>query len=125
MASTSTTWGDGVFGLGADETGLIIESVTHSYSNDQKTLKNRTGNTSSVTHYNEMVKISLDGKIPATSAFSGTIAASIVLGNALGSYLKGGVSGGLTVVDTVDVDMGQEEYRGIKIGATYYPNISV
>ena len=122
--AVATSFGDGVFGISADETGILIESVSHDYSCDSKAVKNRTGNTSGVTYYNETVKISLDGKIPATSPFTGSIAASLTLGNALAAYLKGGVTGGLTIIEQITIDKNSEDYKSIKISAVYYPNFA-
>ena len=124
MASTAHSFGDGVWGIAAEETGFIIESVTHEFTQDQKSVKNRTGNDTGVTYYNEKVKVSLKGKIPATSAFSGTLAATLTLGNALDDYLKGGVSGGLTLVDGITVDFANEDYKGISLNATVWPSIT-
>jgi hypothetical protein len=124
LAATATSFGDGVFGIGADQVGIILESTSYDYTSDNKTVRNRTGNTSGITFYNETVKISLDGKVPATSPFSGTIAASLTLGNAMTAYLKGGVTGGLTIIEQVTVDSNQEDYKGIKVSATFYPNIT-
>lgn len=124
MPATSTSFGNGSWGIGADETGIIIESISHNYSTEMKTIKNRTGNTSGVTYYDEKVKISLDGKVPSTSPFSGTIASSLTLGNSLSSYLKGGVSGGLTIVEGITIDLNQEDYKSFKLEATFYPNIT-
>lgn len=124
MAATATSFGDGKWGIDADETGIIIESITHDYTNSSKSLKNRTGSTNAITYYDEQVKVSLNGKLPKTSSFSGTLAASLTLGNSLSSYLKGGVSGGLTIVEGITIDLGQEDYQGIKITATFYPNLS-
>ena len=124
MSATSTSFGDGRFGIGADQTGFIIESITQSYTNSTKMVKNRTGNTSGVTYYDEQVKVSLKGKVPTSSPFSGTIAASLTLSNPLSSYLKGGVSGGLTLVESITLDYGQEEYQSISLEAVFYPNIS-
>src|SRR6478735_458891 len=101
MAATSTSFGDGVFGISADYVGIIIETVSHDYNTASKTIKNRTGNITGITYYNETLKISLDGKVPATLPFSGTIAASLTLGNAMASYLKGGVTGGLTIIEQI------------------------
>ncbi len=124
MAATAQSFGDGRWGIGADETGIIIESITHDYTNSSKSVKNRTGNTSGITYYDEMVKVSLDGKVPTTSPFSGTLAASLTLGNSLSSYLKGGVATGLTLIEGITLDYNQEDYRSFKLQATFYPNVT-
>ena len=124
MASTAHSFGDGVWGIAEEETGFIIESVTHDFTQDQKTVKNRTGNDTGVTYYNEKVKVSLKGKIPATSAFSGTLAATLTLGNALDAYLIDGPNTGLVLVDTITIDYANEDYKGISLNATAWPCIT-
>lgn len=124
MAATATSFGDGVFGITAEETGILIDSISHEYKNEKKSIKNRTGNTVGVTYYDETISISLDGRVPKTSSFSGTLAAVITLTNTPTNYLKGGVTGGLTIVEGVTIDMKSEEYQGIKITAVFYPNLT-
>jgi hypothetical protein len=124
MAATATSFGDGRFGIGADQTGFIIESISQSYASSNKMVKDRTGNTSGITYYDEQVKVSLKGKVPKTSPFSGTIASSLTLANPLSSYLKGGTSGGLAIVETITLDYGIEEYAGISLDVVFYPNIT-
>lgn len=122
MSATATSFGEGRFGIGAAETGFIIESITHDYTNSNKSVKDRTGNTLGISYYDEQIKVSLNGKVPKTTPFSQTLATSLTLGNSLSAYLKGGNSG-LVLVEGITIDLGNEEYQGIKINATNYPNI--
>lgn len=124
MPATATSFGDGRFGIGAAETGFIIESITHDYTNSTKMVKDRTGNTSGISYYDEQIKVSLNGKVPKTSAFSGTLASSLTLGNSLSAFLKSGASSGLTIVEGITVDMANEDYQSFKLNATNYPNIT-
>lgn len=123
MASTSTSFGNGVWGIAVDETGFIIESVSHSFQNKNKTVLDRTGNTTGYTAYDETVKVSLKGKVPKTSAFSGTLASTLTLGNALSSYLKGGATSGLNIIESITIDLANEDYKSISVDCTNYPNI--
>lgn len=124
MAATATSFGDGKFGILGDETGMLIQSITHDFTQSEKTVKNRTGNDTGVTMYNEQIKVSLNAKVPKTSPFSGTLAASLTLINPLSSYMKGGVSTGLTLVQGITLDYSNEDYTSYKITATNFPNIS-
>lgn len=123
MASTATSFGDGKWGIDALESGIIIESITHDFSNSNKTIKDRTGNTIGITYYDEQIKISLNGKVPETTPFSGTLAAVLTLGNSPDSFLKGGMTGGLVLIEGITIDTAQEDYKSIKISATKYPNM--
>ena len=126
MAATSTSFGDGSWGIDADQTGMIIETISYDFKDLSKEVKNRTGNTTGVTKYDEKVTISLKGKVPKTGIFSGTLATSLTLGNTLTAFnfLKGGATTGLNIIDGITIDMAQEDYKGITINATNYPNIS-
>lgn len=124
MPATSTSFGNGVFGVPAAETGIIIENISFNYSQDKKEVKDRTGNTSGVTYYNERVEVTFSGEIPATSAFSGTLAAQLTLLNTVPDHLKGAVTGGSTLIEEVSIDYGREDYQTIEVKAVIYPNIA-
>lgn len=124
MPATATSFGDGRFGIGAAETGFIIENITHNYTSSNKTVKDRGGNTTGVTYYDEIISISLKGKVPKTTPFSGTIASSLTLGNPLSAYLKSGSPAGTTIIESITLDMGSEEYQGFSIEAKHYPNVT-
>jgi hypothetical protein len=66
MPATAQSFGTGSWGLSADETGLIIESISYDYSQSNKTIKNRTGNTVGITYYDEQCKVTLNGRLPVT-----------------------------------------------------------
>jgi hypothetical protein len=123
MPATATNFGDGRFGINADETGIIIESITHDYTNSNKSIKDRTGNTKGISYYDETISISLNGKVPKTSPFSGTLASSLTLSNGLSAYLKGGNSG-LVIVEGITLDFANEDYQAFKLQAKNYPNIT-
>ena len=126
MGATSTSFGDGIWGINSEQTGMIIEGMSYSFEDKSKDILNRTGNSTGTTRYDEKVKISLNGKIPKTGIFSGTLATSLTLGNSLTAYnfLKGGATSGLSIIDNITVDASQEDYQSIKITATNYPNIT-
>lgn len=125
MSATATTFGDGVWGISSAETGIIIESISLNSSNSMKEIKDRTGNTNTITYYDEKLKVSLKGKIPSSSAFSTTIAATTTVANLdTGDFLKGGVSGAAIIVENVTVDLANEDYQGISVDITVYPNVS-
>lgn len=125
MAATSTTFGSGVWGIDSAETGIIIESISINSANSMKELKDRTGNTNTITYYDEKLKISLKGRLPETSPFSTTIAATTTVANIdVGDYLKGGITGAAILVENVTVDLNNEDYQAIAVDITVYPNVS-
>lgn len=123
MASTSVSWGDAIWGIASAESGFILENVSHSFSNKNKTVMDRNGCTSSYTAYDETAKVSLKGKLPTTTPFAGTLASELTLGNALGDYFEGG-TGGLTIIESITIDMSNEDYKSISLEATHFPNLT-
>jgi hypothetical protein len=62
----------GLFGIAAQQTGFLLDSVSDDYSQDSKTVKNISGDDTGESYYNERIEGTLDGYIPSTSAFSGS-----------------------------------------------------
>jgi hypothetical protein len=124
MPATAFSFGDGLFGINSAETGFLIETITHAYQNKNKTVLDRTGNTIGYTAYDETVKVSLKGRVPKTGAFSGTLASSLTLGNSLSAYLKGGATTGLNIIESITIDLNNEDYRSISLECTNFPNIT-
>lgn len=126
MATTLSPSTKGLFGVPADETGFIIQSVTQEYGADEKTIKDRTGNNIGIAKYNESVKITLEGwqKAASDTPFSGKLAASLTLGTPLSAHLQGSVSGGTVITDTINKRYQIEDYATITINATYWPLVT-
>ena len=121
MTSFGTT--TGVFGIAAQQTGFLLDSVSNDYSQDSKTVKNITGDDTGESYYNERIEISLDGYAPSTSAFSGTLASAISLATAPDDHLIGAVTGGTYVVTGVTRSSTSEDFKRIAVKAKYSPTI--
>jgi hypothetical protein len=113
----------GVFGIAAQQTGFLLDSVSDDYTQDSKTVKNITGDDTGESYYNERIEISLDGFAPSSSAFSGTLASAIVLATVPADHLIGAVTGGTYVVTGVTRSSTSEDYRRIAVKAKYSPTI--
>jgi hypothetical protein len=114
---------NGLFGIAAQQTGFLLDSVSDDYTQDSKTVKNITGDDTGESYYNERIEISLDGFAPSSSAFSGTLASAIVLATAPADHLIGAVTGGTYVVTGVTRSSTSEDYRRIAVKAKYSPTI--
>jgi hypothetical protein len=121
--ATSFGTTNGVFGIAAQQTGFLLDSVSDDYTQDSKTVKNITGDDTGESYYNERIEISLDGFAPSSSAFSGTLASAIVLATAPADHLIGAVTGGTYVVTGVTRSSTSEDYRRIAVKAKYSPTI--
>ncbi len=113
----------GVFGIAGQQTGFLLDSVSHDFSQDSKTVKNITGDDTGESYYNERIEISLDGYEPSTSPFTGTLASSLTLATAPVDHLIGAVTGGTYIVQGVTRSSTSEDYRRIAVKAKYSPTI--
>ena len=114
---------NGVFGIANAQTGFLLDSTSWAYSDDVKMVKNISGDDTGESHYNERVEIQLSGFLPATSAFSGTLASSIALATVPTDHLIGSISAGLTIIQTITRNNSSEDYQRIELTAKYSPTI--
>ena len=84
---------------------------------------NITGDKTGRSDFDEDCVINLTAKIPATSAFSGSISTTLSLATVPTDHLIGSMTAGMTIIDTIDVSQAADDYRGITLAATYSPTI--
>ena len=113
----------GVFGIAAQQTGFLLDSVSHDFSQDSKTVKNISGDDTGESYFNERIEISLEGFVPSTGAFSGTLASAISLATAPTDHLIGAVTGGTYVITGVTRSSSSEDFQRISVKAKYSPTI--
>jgi hypothetical protein len=114
---------NGVFGIANAQTGFLLDSTSWAYSDDVKMVKNISGDDTGEAHYNERVEIQLSGFLPASSAFSGTLASSISLATVPTDHLIGSISAGMTIIQTITRNNSSEDYQRIELTAKYSPTI--
>lgn len=114
---------NGVFGIANAQTGFLLDSTSWAYSDDVKMVKNITGDDTGEAHYNERVEIQLSGFLPASSAFSGTLASSISLATVPTDHLIGSISAGMTIIQTINRSNSAEDYQRVELTAKYSPTI--
>lgn len=120
MAATNI--GEGVFGLAAEETGLITQSVSYNTTAEKTELKNYSGDVVGVTYHGEKIEVSIEGKLPTTNAYAQPIAGTIALVNQMPDFLQtGDTVAGTVLVDSVNVSRQGQEYNDCSISCTYYP----
>lgn len=123
--ANSVNFGDGVWGINSDQTGMIITSHSWDYKMDSGQVENRVGCVIGKTWYNPTATFSLDGLVPKASPWSTALATSITLANSLsGNLFNGGASTGLTVVEGITLDSTNRDYQKIKVTGTHYPFLS-
>lgn len=118
-----TTVGKGVFGLGANETGLITQSIGYSYNAEKAVVKDYDNSTVGVTYTDETVEISISAKVEDTTPSTATVASTLTLINAIPNHISDGVTGGTVLIDNMSIDKQMGEFNDISTTATYYPAI--
>jgi hypothetical protein len=119
----ATQFGTGsTFGL-TFETGVITDSITYSYSQESKQIRDGSGGTTGKTYYDEKCEIAIAGYIPTSSPFATTLAAEITLATAPTDYFKGSV-GTKTIVESITKTLSNEDYQRIEASCMHHPLIS-
>ena len=121
MAATATSFTEGSWAIPSAQTGIILDSITYTYVQDNVKLKNEQGNTIGLTLYDERVEFSMSGA--ADGAFPNTLASTITLANPLSGYLKGGSTGGEAIIFGIDQELSNEGYQRITVTGEYLPNL--
>jgi hypothetical protein len=114
---------NGLFGIATQQTGFLLDGSSQAFEQDEKMVKNISGDDTGISMYNERIQFSLSGFVPATSGYSGTIAASITLATAPEDHLIGNVTSGIYIVKGITKTQAAEEYRRIELNGTYSPTI--
>jgi hypothetical protein len=121
--ATSFGTTNGLFGIEAQQTGFLLDSVGYDYAQDSKTVKNIVGDDTGETYYNERIEITFDGYLPASTPYAGTLASAIVAATTPADHLIGSTSGGTTIVTGITRTHTSEDYRRISVKAKYSPTI--
>jgi len=114
---------NGVWGIPAQQTGFLLESVGWDYKCQTKNVMNITGDKTGRSDYDEDCTINLTAKIPSASAFAGSISTTLALATVPTDHLIGTMTAGMTIIDTINVSQAADDYRGITLQATYSPTI--
>ena len=113
----------GNWGIPNDESGIIITDLAFDYSNQEKTVLNKSGEIIGLALYQEKVEIKMSGLVAKTSAFSGKIGAALTLANTMPSHLQA-TSGGTTIIKQINRALNNEDFEKIDITATHYPFVA-
>ena len=113
----------GNWGIPNDEAGILINDLAFDFSNQEKTVLNKSGEIIGLALYQEKVEIKLSGLVAKTSAFSGKIGAALALANAMPAHLQA-TSGGTTIIKQINRSLNNEDFEKIDITATHYPFVA-
>lgn len=114
--------GDGVWGIEEDETGLLIQDISHSYKSEKATLTNRVGNTVGSVYYNPTVEVSYTAYVPKTTPWMEVIGSAVTFANTFEAFIED-ATGGTTVLESVTKTKANKDYQKLQIQAVYYPYV--
>jgi hypothetical protein len=110
----------GNWGIPNDEAGILINDLAFDFSNQEKTVLNKSGEIIGLALYQEKVEIKLSGLVAKTSPFAGKIGAALALANAMPAHLQA-AAGGTTIIKQINLALNNEDFEKIDITATHYP----
>ena len=113
----------GNWGIPNDEAGILINDLAFDFSNQEKTVLNKSGEIIGLALYQEKVEIKLSGLVAKTSPFAGKIGAALALANAMPAHLQA-TSGGTTIIKQINRALNNEDFEKIDITATHYPFVA-
>ena len=113
----------GNWGITNDETGILINDLSFDYSNQEKTVLDKSGEIIGLALYQEKVEVKLSGLVKKTSPFAGKIGAALALANAMPAHLLA-ASGGTTIIKQISRALNNEDFEKIDITATHYPFVA-
>lgn len=115
---------NGVWGIPAQQTGIVTDSVDWDYQSESKIFKNISGDRTGISFFDETCKISIGGSIPASSPFAGTISAVVTLITVPTDHLIGSISAGITIITSIKSGQTNEDYRKVSFEAEYSPTLT-
>jgi len=113
----------GNWGIPNDEAGILINDLSFDFSNQEKTVLNKSGEIIGLALYQEKVEIKLSGLVAKTSPFAGKIGAALALANAMPAHLQA-AAGGTTIIKQINLALNNEDFEKIDITATHYPFVA-
>ena len=113
----------GNWGIPNDEAGILINDLSFDFSNQEKTVLNKSGEIIGLALYQEKVEIKLSGLVAKTSPFAGKIGAALALANAMPAHLQA-AAGGTTIIKQINLSLNNEDFEKIDITATHYPFVT-
>lgn len=111
----------GLWGIAADETGLIIDKLDDNSRNEKNFMKDRVGCRVGRSDYDESIELTVGGKVTATSGWSQKLSAELVLTNTISSAHLQTANTGQTLIDDVQRSRANEDWVKFEIKAEMLP----
>jgi hypothetical protein len=112
----------GNWGIPTDQAGLILYELSYDFSQQDKSVLDKSGEITGLTFYQSKVEMKMSGLIPKTAPFSGKIGSPLVLANAIPAHLPS--SGGTTILTQLSRSLSNEDFEKIDLTAVHYPFVA-
>jgi hypothetical protein len=113
----------GKWGIGAEQTGIIINEHSFDFSASEKAVKDLTGNTKGLSLFDEKCEWKFSGLIPDTSPITAKISAVITLGNVAPAHLS--ATTGSVICRQISRSSNVEDFEKIDASGVIYPGLVV
>ncbi len=110
----------GVFGLQAEQQGIILESQDVSYKPDTKIQKDYRGKKIGIIFYDDQTDISLKGYIPRSNPTDIRVGTALTLANTPPAHGLDTSSAGTTAVMEIKVGLKNEDLATFEVSATHF-----
>lgn len=113
----------GQWGIAAAETsvGIIIEGIDETSRNEKSYIKDRVGQRTGRSEYDESIEVKLSGKMTSSSAFSTKLGANITLANTIATDHLYNNNTGRTVVNEVKRGAENEGWKSVEVDIEVLP----
>ncbi len=105
-----------------DQSGLILIEQSLDFSQQEKTVLDKSGEIQGITFYQQKVEAKLSGLVPKTAPFSGKLGSALVLSNTIPAHLQ--TNGGTTILTQVTRTLNNEDFEKIDLTAVHYPFVT-
>ena len=113
----------GNWGIPNDQSGLILYDASFDFSQQEKTVLDKSGEIQGLALYQPKVEVKMSGLVAKTAPFSAKIGTVLVLANAIPAHLT--PTGGSTIIQQISRSLNNEDFEKIDITATHYPFVTV
>ena len=110
----------GVFGLGEDQQGILLESQDIDYKPDNKIQKDYRGVKVGIIFYDDQVDVSLKGFIPRENPTDIKVAQTLALANAAPDHGLNSVASGTNVVTGIKISYKNEDLASFEVSSTIF-----
>jgi hypothetical protein len=109
----------GVWGINADESGMLISDISYDYSQKDRPVLSKIGEVIGVALWQQKCDIKFSGLIPDSAPFASKLGAVLTIANTIPDHMAS--SGGKTVLMGLSRKAAQEDFQQVDVSAVNWP----